>query len=61
MSCSDKIARWNVLGIQGALGARFLEPLYLAAIVIGDVSLEMKIGRENCERAFWGRLGDING
>jgi tRNA-specific adenosine deaminase 1 len=51
----------NVLGIQGALGARFLEPLYLAAIVIGDVSLEMKIGRENCERAFWGRLGDING
>jgi tRNA-specific adenosine deaminase 1 len=62
MSCSDKIARWNVLGIQGALGSRFLEPLYLAAIVIGEVSPEMReIVREDCERAFWSRLGDING
>jgi tRNA-specific adenosine deaminase 1 len=48
--------------IQGALGSRFLEPLYLAAIVIGEVSPEMReIVREDCERAFWSRLGDING
>lgn len=62
MSCSDKIARWNVLGIQGALGTESLEPIYLSTIVIGEVNEHLRgTVREDCERAFWSRLGVITG
>ncbi|KAJ7122806.1 adenosine deaminase/editase [Mycena epipterygia] len=60
MSCSDKIAAWNFLGIQGALGSRFLRPLYIENIIIGEVPshLQDSVG-EDCERALWGRLAGI--
>ncbi|CAH0385929.1 unnamed protein product [Bemisia tabaci] len=36
VSCSDKIARWNAVGIQGALLSHLLEhPIFLKTIVIG--------------------------
>ncbi|KDQ28905.1 hypothetical protein PLEOSDRAFT_1102944 [Pleurotus ostreatus PC15] len=60
MSCSDKIARWNVLGFQGALASRLFNPLYVSEIIIGDVPNELQAGiRADCDRAFWGRLKDI--
>ncbi|XP_073837900.1 uncharacterized protein [Musca autumnalis] len=51
MSCSDKIARWNVLGLQGSLLSTLTEPIYLYSIVLG-CSYDTK----HVYRAVCGRL-----
>ncbi|KAI9141383.1 adenosine deaminase/editase [Paraphysoderma sedebokerense] len=56
MSCSDKIARWNVLGIQMGILAPIIEPVYLKSIVVGD-----HFHCESLDRALKDRIATIQG
>ena len=56
VTCSDKIMKWNVLGVQGALLAHVLDsgPIYLTSVIIGCSRQQFVHG--NIARALCCRL-----
>ncbi|XP_048241779.1 uncharacterized protein LOC124116840 [Haliotis rufescens] len=50
MSCTDKICRWNVVGMQGALLSHFLEPIYLDSLTLGFLYDHGHLARAVCCR-----------
>jgi len=67
-SCSDKIATWSVLGLQGAMLEPLFEPIYLTGVVIGGVQETgpkdealRKLIKPEIQRAIWGRIEQMEG
>lgn len=57
MSCSDKLARWNVLGLQGSL----LDSVLSQPVVFKTLNLSCEYDQEALERAVWKRFeGNVN-
>ncbi|XP_037390588.1 double-stranded RNA-specific editase 1a isoform X2 [Pygocentrus nattereri] len=54
MSCSDKIARWNVVGVQGSLMSYFSGPIYFSSIILGSL-----YHADHLSRAMYQRIADI--
>ena len=50
MSCTDKICRWNVLGMQGALLSHIMEPIYLESLTLGYLYEHGHLSRGVCCR-----------
>ena len=53
MTCADKILMWNVVGVQGSILAKFIEPIYIDDIIINNNS---QPSGETLKQSLFGRL-----
>ncbi|CAF4702538.1 unnamed protein product, partial [Rotaria sp. Silwood2] len=51
MSCSDKLCRWNFIGLQGALLSTLINPIYYTSVIIGSL-----YNSEHIRRALFSRI-----
>ncbi len=54
MSCSDKLCKYNVVGVQGALLSNFIDPIYLDSIIIGGY-----FQKNHLSRALFDRISKV--
>lgn len=57
LSCSDKIARWNMMGLQGCLMSSVVEPIYINSMILADGT---PFNQTAMERALFNRFKDAN-
>ncbi|KAG2791055.1 hypothetical protein PC129_g12241 [Phytophthora cactorum] len=62
MSCSDKLARWNALGLQGSLLLQWFEPIFLSSIIVSEDAKAMSVTKQEqaLQRAVCARLEERN-
>lgn len=57
LSCSDKIARWNMMGVQGCMLSSIIDPIYLSSVILADGTA---FNQAAMERALFKRFSDAD-